>query len=258
MKKLIKRIIAVGLLSVCLLSLCSCNMLNELKNKHVIYDENSPETLEFRGEKYERIRLKPLVILNCGLSETVYAEKRGFPILLLDEFGAYSVYSEEKDIIQINSYGHVGGYFAHEDKADEYRKIIEKDDLSYLKFDYYVYDQELEKRVEKSYILEDEFMKKISELMTNGEVSEIDSSEILHCLELIRCDETNLLESEAKGITIVQSRNGVFFVKNGTLKYDDKLEGIVVPTVNNEDFVRLVNNAKNKGAENFEVYYYED
>ena len=256
MKRFIKRVIVTCLLAVVLLSLCSCNMLDELKNKHVIYDENSPETLEFRGEKYERIRLKPLVILNCGLSETVYAEKRGFPILLLDEFGAYSVYCEEKDIFHINSYGHVGGYFAHEDKAEEYRKMIENNDLSYLKFDYYEYDQTLQKRIEKSYILEEELMKNISELTTSGEVSQIDSSEILHCLELIRCDETNLLESELNGITIVQSKNGGFFVKNGTLKYDDKLEGIVVPTVNNEDFVRLMNDAKNKGAENFGVYYY--
>ncbi len=255
MKRFIKRLVVTCILALCLLSLFSCDMLDELKNKHVIFDDDAPETVEFRGEKYERIRLKPLVTLNYGLSETVYAEEKGFPILLLDDFGAYSTYCEEKDIIYINSYGYVGGVFAHEDKADEYRKVIEKNDLSYLKFDYYEYDQIRQERVEKSYILEDELMKNINELTTSGEVGEINSSEILHCLELIRCDESNLLESEVNGITIVQCRNGVFFVKKGTLKYDDKLEGICVPVNDKERFMDLMSSAQNKGAENYRVYY---
>lgn len=60
MKNNLKRIFVLSLFFVCLLSLCSCNMLDEIKNKQVIFDEEYPETVEFRGEKYERITRRNL------------------------------------------------------------------------------------------------------------------------------------------------------------------------------------------------------
>ncbi len=254
--KYCKSILLMCLLALGLVSLCSCNMLDELKNKHVIYDKNNPETVEFRGEKYVRIVHNPFVRVNTGVLENVYAEGKSFPKLLLDDFGAYSTYCDEKDVIRVNN-GSQTLIYAHEDKADEYRKVIEKDDLSYLKFDYYEYDQELQKRMEKSYIIDENLMKIINELFEKDEAHEISRNIITNYIELMPCDETNFLESEINGITIIEVQENGFYVKKGTFKYDGKLEGVWVTKLDSyiTPFVQLMNNAKNKGSENYREFY---
>jgi hypothetical protein len=233
-------------------------MLDELKNKHVIFDKDNPESVEFRGEKYVRIVHHPFVRINTGVLEMVYAGSQSFPLLLLDDFGAYSTYCEEKEIIRVTNDSKTLVY-AHENKVDEYRKVIEKDELSHLKFDYYEYDQELQKRVEKSYIIDESLMKIINEVPMKSEAHEINKNIITNYLELIPCDETNFIESEINGITIIEVKYGDsyrgFYLKKGTFKYDGKLEGIWVSIDDNNGFAQLMNNARNKGSENYREFY---
>lgn len=252
MKNNLKRIFVLSLFVVCLLSLCSCDMLDEIKNKQVIFDEEYPETVEFRGEKYERITLNPFVSLNYGISDVVYAEKESFPLLLLEKYGKYSVYHEKNDLICVNSRGYTEFVYTNEDNVDKYNKALENEDLSHYKFEYYDYDISTGKRVEKSYILKADITKIINELQKEGAGENIPTNTVTKYLKLTRCDENDLIQGISEDVTVIVDEWGNYYVTFGEFRLKD---GIRVSREKLSGFWTLLADAKQNKAQTFYEFY---
>lgn len=248
----LKKIFVLSLFVVCLLSLCSCDMLDEIKNKQVIFDEEYPETVEFRGEKYERITLNPFVSLNYGISDVVYAEKESFPLLLLEKYGKYSVYYEKNDLICVNSRGYTEFVYTHEDNVDKYNKVLENENLSHYKFEYYDYDISTGKRVEKSYILKDDITKIINGLQKEGAGENIPTNTVTKYLKLTRCDENDLIQGINEDVTVIVDEWGNYYVTFGEFRLKD---GIRVPREKLSGFWTLLADAKQNKAQTFYEFY---
>ena len=87
---------------------------------------------------------------------------------------------------------------------------------------------------------------------------------ILMCVNLSSCsssDDDPTEEKEEGGVVVSGKKitkivgTGVFKNVTYTFKYDDKLEGIWVPINDNKGFIQLMNNARNKGSENYREFY---
>lgn len=252
--KYFKSILLTCLLALVLMSLCSCNMLDELKNKHVIYDEDNPETVEFRGEKYVRITLNPFVSLNYGVSDVVYAEEKDFPLLLLEKNGKYSVYYEKNDLICVNSRGYTEFVYTHEDNVDKYNKVLENENLSHYKFEYYYYDIFLNKRLEKSYILNDEITQIINDHQKEGAGENIPINTVTKYLKLTRCDENDLIQGINEDVTVIVDKWGEYYLTFGEFKFSESLNGIRVPKEKLSGFRTLLADAKQNKTQAFYMF----
>ena len=134
--KNLKKIILVAFLIMVSLSLCSCDMLDEIRDTRIEMAENG--TILYDDKEYKLLSNPNnyLISLEDGRdidAFTVVDEE--VPLLLTDMFGTICYYDDNLDIIYLN-----GEYYCTEEKYDKYSNILLNGKLDRYKIDYLVED----------------------------------------------------------------------------------------------------------------------
>ncbi len=101
MKKIIKILTVVGIISLFCMLFAGCDMLDEMKANHAIMSDDM-QTISFRGETYLKLPdgTPPFVSPNY---EVIFTTKSDVPVLLSEDFGYYTDYDPLRDLLKVES-----------------------------------------------------------------------------------------------------------------------------------------------------------
>ncbi len=211
--KLLKRFVAVLLLCSMLLLLCSCTRLDELKEQHVRYSENSKDELIYLNQTFKLIDLRGYDIWGDYAEEiSGVLTENDVPLLL----------SQMSDIFYRRGWCHINGsksiimisgevneddarYFLREDVFDQYQAIgFEKFFEGYSVRNHLNFEPENVK-------VPDEFAAAIREICTGEPVKgeEVENHAYIGTLNL--CDESGEILLHSHGV--YHTHGGEFFLR---------------------------------------------
>ena len=155
MKKAIwKRLIAATMLAGVLISLCSCQFLDELKSLHAVWANEQKTEILFQGRTFHKLpaaKDRFPILVNKTMNSADF--KRGnltetdVPVLLSGTMGSLFVYNDEITLLQIDNsysykaifdadyaYSETTDYFAEESLYETYKTAMESplDHLGYF------------------------------------------------------------------------------------------------------------------------------
>ncbi len=235
MKRIIKVLTVVAIISVFCMIFTGCDMLDEMKANHAVMSDDMSK-ISLRGETYLRLPdgTPPFVSPNY---EVVFTTKADVPVLLSEDFGYLTDYDPLRGLLKVESptdynydgpviidyYGYMSSgqeylYFCKEDLYDKYADIIENKEADRIGF--YDYGETYYTEV-----LSSETSKEILNLltslngMTNETYEEAMSKECDCIYELYRCDKEILLRETLYNYALsITDKREVYFVNhtNGT------------------------------------------
>ncbi len=101
MKKFLKLITVASVIAMLCLTLCSCDMIDDLRSCHAIWDEY-PNSFVLNGKKYEYIgNAKELSMVEHSYG--IYITNEGIPVLLIEDMGQSAIYNSDHELARVNS-----------------------------------------------------------------------------------------------------------------------------------------------------------
>lgn len=231
MKKIIKILAAVAILSILCMLFTGCDMLDEMKENHAIMSEDM-QTVTFRGETYLRLPegTPPYVSANY---DVVNITKADVPVLLSEDFGYHTDYDPLRGLLKVKSptdydyddpvkvdyYGYLNEgqeyiYFCREDNYEKYLDILENkeaDRIGFYDWDETYYTAVLSSTTSKEII---DYMTTYTD-MTAEIYEEATAKEYGIVIDLYRCDKEILLREDLfnYALSITEERE-VYFVNH--------------------------------------------
>ncbi len=274
MKKVI-RIIAVAICITLLgVTLCSCQYLDDKKDNHAIYCDDSKTSFTFRGYTYKKISSPS----NMSFIEpktdftNAYVTEKDVPVLLSESYGntmAFSAKEKNPVIIHIVSrgigyvspvsirqssywaeYEDISGVFAREDHYDELTEKVKAAKLdSYYVTKYkdysanaYFYESSYEDIIDpyEFELVSDEVAEAVNDSLLNGKKVKYTK------LESDGWDSINIIPCD-KDMILTNNNNVVFFKNKG--------DYYLLQTLNGNAFGEEVVKAPEKYTELFDKFY---
>ena len=256
--KNMKKIILVALLIMVSLSLCSCTMIDEIRETRVEMTEEG--TIIHNNKEYKLLSNPNNYIISLeNSSETDYLTvvDKEVPVLLTDIFGVASDYDDVLDIIYME-----GDYYCAEENYDKYSEILLNGKLDYYKLDYGVYERTSDGEHEyKSirYILNKDLVNIINSVTVDIEIQpdEIYKYYEYNYILLDKCDETGFIENSSFLMLYKNAEKGEY----GVFVYDnvnDVYKGNVFTGEQRKAIVELFDKYYedvNRGFKKETVYY---
>lgn len=137
MKRYLKNILLMCLLIACLLSFCSCNMLDEMKRQRFNSINGDNLLLEYQGKEYMALTFKHDRYLSMNKIEYGFVVDPEIPLLLIGFFGRTAEYDIEKDLICLDYV-----YYASEENYDKYNKILQEGKLDHYRLSIWTHDDD--------------------------------------------------------------------------------------------------------------------
>ena len=126
MKK-IKRLFAVLMLCVVVLSFAGCANLDDMKARHAIWKDEAQTTLELSGVTYKKLPENKYFEIWQYDEENVFITSEDVPVLLADRFGTRMSISKDHTILESNWYENDHPvYYCRADLYDDIVKQMEE------------------------------------------------------------------------------------------------------------------------------------
>ncbi len=189
MKKIIKILFLVCILSLILTVLCSCSLIDELKEQRIDYIDVENQVLEYNGKQYKVLNTYDRAI-SFDESKRCYVAEKEIPLLLIQDFGRSAYYAEDKDLIQMGD-----TYYCTLDKYEHYADILKNGKLDCYRSYKYVVDEEKQQVFTESFVLDEKTTEVIKNAVVNvvgQQVTYFDYSN-WEFLNLDSCDSENFL-----------------------------------------------------------------
>lgn len=151
--------------------LCSCDHLDDLKERRVNALDEDRTLLEYKGNKYMMLENPGKFKINTDDSISGYVVDRDVPLLLISQVGRRVEYSERKDILVYREQ-----YYCTFDKHESYQRILNEgvtDNYSCVR---YFIDYEKMYIDSEVYLFPDELTDVIKDTMKNKVGREISES----------------------------------------------------------------------------------
>ena len=231
MKKVIKALTIVGIISLFCMLFAGCDMLDEMKANHAIMSEDM-QTISFRGETYLKLPdgTPPYVSPNY---EAIFTTMADVPVLLSEDYGYYTDYDPLRGLLKVESpmdydydypviidykgymtSGQEYLYYCKENAYDKYIDILEHSEANRIGFFDYgetYYTAVLSSDTSKEII---DYMTSAKD-MTAEAYEKAMSVEYDSVYEIYRCDKEIVLREELYNfaLSITKDRE-VYFVNH--------------------------------------------
>ena len=184
--KMMKKIICIVFLITFLLSLCSCDKLDDLKAMRIPLTENG---IQFNGKTYKKLvycTQKQDRHMAGSFNKTYVAAEDDVPLLLIESYGKTIYYNEEQDLFTDNAY-----YYCSEENYDKYYKTYIHGKLDCYKIDIYDNGEHI------CYILDSE-ISSVLYSTSKGSYNELGKNPngVYEYMTLNKCDESGLVEGK--------------------------------------------------------------
>lgn len=235
MKKTIKLLAVLAIISLLGMLFCGCDMLADMKENHAVLSSDK-QTITFRGDKYMLLPEggTPYVASNY---ESIYTTEEDVPVLLSDSFGLSTVYDPLRGLLRVGAfdyydYDSIGvvvydtsienyneyDYYCIEDSYDKYAEIVKANDADRIGF--YDFEELYYTAVLGSATSEEIINHMTSPRGMTPEIYEEAMQNEADCIyELYRCDKEILLREGLYNYAFsITSTREVYFVNhtNGT------------------------------------------
>lgn len=200
--------------------LCSCGIVEDLKQRRVYTVDEDYEVLEYQGIQYKKLKNNNRELcfeesLHC------YAAESDLPLLLIQDFGTSAYYDETRDMIRFR-----GQYYTVDKNYEKYSDVLKNGVLDHYRCYEYIVDEEKKQIDSRSYVLSEDATRIIKETAydTVGRQIDPDMQGNWEYLEIDACDGENLLVdrgavqlyhdyiNDSYGI-LVESGDGICIVK---------------------------------------------
>lgn len=201
MKKIIKKLLLVCIVSLALTALCSCSLIDELKEQRIDYIDVENQVLEYKGKQYKVLSNTYERNIAFDESKHCYVAEKEIPLLLIQDFGISAYYAKDKDLIRMGD-----TYYCTLDKYEHYADILKNGNLDRYRSYKYVVDEKKQQVFTEYYVLDEKTTEIIKNTLNNVVGKEnfvISGIEYLH---LDACDSENFLV-EYDGIQLYKDSN---------------------------------------------------
>lgn len=121
-----KKIIAVLVLALFTLSLCSCDVIDKAKQTRACYTDDTQSAVEWDGNIYKKVNIDPYYCYD--FSEYVYLVSNEVPLLLTEMFGTFLSLSNDQNFISTQGSNVI---FVKESYYDEFTETIAEGPVYY-------------------------------------------------------------------------------------------------------------------------------
>lgn len=246
MKKFVKIFLLLCITILTLSVLCSCNVVDELKEQRINFvdgeDRNYNVTiLEYKGVQYKKLINKANKQISFDNDIRCYAVEKDIPLLLIQDIGYSARYDKDKDVIR-----YAGDYFCHPDKYKEYSMVINSGVTENFRSIEYVVDEEKKQVYTQYYVINDDATLAINDAFINKVGRKYDEAETYDWdfVDLDSCDKTNFIiddkyrvrlyhdtKKDSYGVVITPG-DGTFLIK----EIDEKWWGEMAEIFEKADF----------------------
>ena len=265
MKKHLKLIALFVVIALSAISLCSCQALDEAKEKQAFYTDDTKNEIVWKGETYQQIDPgKYYFISSYGFDDTLFVTDKDVPVLLSSYEGDYGTVLNDGTVISVNGKDYVIG-----DKYDELKKTIENAKLDHFYFtdyrypdyeyDEYYYDRKDTYMEDENILLDDDVSDAINRALKLDEKDRAEYDNLnknVKSLMLYRCDKDMVLQDTNKTVYLVRS-DDVFYVWESYSSYSN---GNICPIA--KDDAKLIKEFYEMYTDCFEdddlSYYFND
>ncbi|MBQ4116175.1 MAG: hypothetical protein IJD37_02230 [Clostridia bacterium] len=190
MKKIIKKFLLVCIVALALTALCSCDLIDELKEQRIDYIDVENQVLEFNGKQYKVLSNTYERNIAFDESKHCYVAEKEIPLLLIQDFGRSAYYAADKDLIRMGD-----TYYCTLDKYEHYADILKNGKLDRYRSYKYVVDEKKQQVFTEYYVLDEKTTGVIKNTLNNvvgKEVKDFDYAGV-EFLHLDACDSENFL-----------------------------------------------------------------
>lgn len=190
MKKIIKKLLLVCIVALALTALCSCSLIDELKEQRIDYIDVENQVLEYNGKQYKVLSNTYERNIAFDESKHCYVAEKEIPLLLIQDFGVSAYYAEDKDLIRMGD-----TYYCTLDKYEHYADILKNGKLDCYRSYKYVVDEEKQQVFTEHFVLDEKTTEVIKNAVVNvvgQQVTYFDYS-YWEILNLDSCDSENFI-----------------------------------------------------------------
>lgn len=202
-----KRFIAIILVLACCFALSGCVDIDELRQTHGIWADESQNIILLNDKVYERLMFNDRLIIDVKAGSFGYVTDPNVPVLVKDMYGEEFWLSKDGVYLWLDvDYDGDNEYFCLSEKHKEVTEMLE--DTSIMTNYYYEYF-DYDKYEDKKYFLTDEEVDAISDCLSDGNKRVIPYDEGLtydYYVRIYRCDDSEVFSEFFWGVMAYENR----------------------------------------------------
>jgi len=167
-----KKTLLLGLVIALVLSLTSCNTLDQLKTQRAVWIA-ADKQVEYQGGRYKRLDTNTSEIGIIGEEYSLFLVEEDLPLLLTSWMGFKNYTNSDKSLIRIyndyswfsdeDGFSYEPGIYAREDIFDEVSENLKNAVFNHYYYERYYYDEVWEDTRSRIVMLSDHFNQTVSE-----------------------------------------------------------------------------------------------
>lgn len=136
-----KRIFASLLLVLLLFSLCGCVDIDEMRDKHAVFADDTMETVIYKKKEYKLLPVKDNMGWNADYNMPVYITQKDVPVLLASAIGE-SFYISKNEIFIIDDYNQSRAYCRSDMFETASKQMDNPQFVDIYDYEYYDYEKD--------------------------------------------------------------------------------------------------------------------